>query len=95
LTELGVLERSPYQEPGQRTRYEYLLTDMGRDLLPVALALMQWGDRYLTGTRGGPLDLTHTDCGEPVDVQVRCAIGHDVPLDELSVAFALPRGGGS
>jgi DNA-binding HxlR family transcriptional regulator len=39
----GVLERRPYQEPGQRTRSEYALTDAGRGLVPVAEALARWG----------------------------------------------------
>jgi DNA-binding HxlR family transcriptional regulator len=39
----GVLERRPYQEPGQRTRSEYALTDAGRELIPVAEALASWG----------------------------------------------------
>jgi DNA-binding HxlR family transcriptional regulator len=39
----GVLERRPYQEPGQRTRSEYSLTDAGRELVPVAEALASWG----------------------------------------------------
>src|SRR3954452_5653628 len=85
LVEAGLLARRPYREPGQRTRYEYVLTEMGRDLAPAALALMQWGDRYLTGERGAPLELTHADCGAPVHVEVRCESGHEVTLGELSV----------
>jgi DNA-binding HxlR family transcriptional regulator len=90
LADIGVLERRPYREPGQRTRHEYVLTDMGRDLLPVALALMQWGDRHLAGPAGPPLRLTHHDCGAPVHVSVHCEAGHDVPLDELGIALAQP-----
>src|SRR3954451_6540731 len=74
--EAGLLERTPYQEPGQRTRHEYRLTGMGRDLAPAALALMQWGDRYLAGEDGPPLAVQHLDCGAPVSVDVRCASGH-------------------
>ncbi len=85
LTEAGLLSRSPYQEAGQRTRHEYHLTTMGTDLLPALLALMQWGDRYLAEQPGGPLTLTHVDCGEPIHVDIRCAAGHDVELGELGV----------
>jgi DNA-binding HxlR family transcriptional regulator len=83
LVDAGLLERTPYREPGQRTRDEYQLTPMGRDLLPAALALMQWGDGYLAGEEGPPIVLRHADCGAPVAVEVRCADGHDVPLHEL------------
>jgi DNA-binding HxlR family transcriptional regulator len=91
LTEHGLLERRPYQEPGQRTRHEYVLTEKGRDLLPVALALMAWGDKHLTGSRGAPLKLRHTTCGADVSVEVRCAEGHEVALGELAVSAAQSR----
>ena len=44
LTEAGVLERVPLQEGGRRCAYE--LTDKGRDLLPVMVAIMQWWDKW-------------------------------------------------
>lgn len=86
LTDHGLLERRPYQEPGQRTRHEYVLTEKGRDLLPAALALMAWGDKHLQGSRGAPLTMSHVDCGAPVRVEARCEHGHPVPLEELSVS---------
>lgn len=43
LTDAGVFELRPYQEPGQRTRSEYELTPMGRELLPIVNALASWG----------------------------------------------------
>jgi DNA-binding HxlR family transcriptional regulator len=43
MTDAGVFERRPYQEPGQRTRSEYELTPMGRELLPIVNALARWG----------------------------------------------------
>lgn len=88
LCTAGLLRREPYQEPGQRTRYEYHLTEMGRDLLPALLALMQWGDRYLSGPSGPPLALRHAECGTAAQVHVTCAEGHEVPLAELSVRAA-------
>ena len=78
----GLLERHPYQEPGQRTRHEYRLTAKGRDLLPVVLALMTWGDTYLADPGGPPLVITHEGCGEPVRAEARCAAGHRVRADE-------------
>ena len=84
LVAVGVFERRPYQEPGQRTRHEYVLTDTGRDLLPVAMALMQWGDEHLTDHP--PMRATHHGCGAQVRVEVCCTEGHEVPLDELSIA---------
>src|SRR5579885_2076385 len=41
LVSHGLLEREDYQEPGQRTRPGYVLTEQGADLVPVLMALMQ------------------------------------------------------
>jgi DNA-binding HxlR family transcriptional regulator len=85
LVEHGLLERQDYQEPGQRTRQRYRLTDKGADLFPALVALMQWGDRWLD-QRGGPVQLSHRGCGEPVAVELRCAAGHSVTPDELDLS---------
>ena len=84
LVDAGLLERRPYREPGQRTRHEYALTDAGHALMPVVLGLLEWGAAW-AGTGGGP-EVTHSGCGEPVRVAVRCAAGHDVAEDEVVVA---------
>ncbi|SHF80863.1 transcriptional regulator, HxlR family [Jatrophihabitans endophyticus] len=83
LTDAGLLRRVPYREPGSRTRHEYRLTEMGRDLAPVVLGLFEWGSRYLSPGGRPPLDLTHADCGAAVHVGVECDAGHDVALGEL------------
>jgi DNA-binding HxlR family transcriptional regulator len=74
----GIFEKHPYRAPGQRTRYEYALTEKGCALLPAVLALMQWGDKYLQDGRGGPLEVVGQD-GEPV------TMAPPVPLDDLHV----------
>ena len=72
----GLLRKVPYQESGQRGRYEYRLTEKGLDLYPVLVALMEWGDRYALGTAGPQVLLRHRDCGEPVQLQLACRAGH-------------------
>ncbi|WP_157519263.1 winged helix-turn-helix transcriptional regulator [Herbidospora mongoliensis] len=79
LVDEGMLRKVPYQEPGQRQRDEYRLTDKGRDLYPILIALMHWGDRYEADPEGPSLLVTHRDCGAPVHLELRCAEGHDVP----------------
>jgi DNA-binding HxlR family transcriptional regulator len=78
LVEQGVLRREPYQDPGERARHEYRLTDKGFDLYPVLVAIADWGDRYLADPDGPPVAFTHRDCGELVHTEVRCADGHPV-----------------
>ncbi|MDG4760571.1 helix-turn-helix domain-containing protein [Micromonospora sp. WMMD710] len=45
LTEQGLLERRRYQT--RPDRYEYVLTDLGRSLRPVVVALAAWGNSRL------------------------------------------------
>ncbi|MFF3015058.1 winged helix-turn-helix transcriptional regulator [Streptomyces sp. NPDC057939] len=47
LVEAGVLTREPYQE--RPVRHEYRLTPRGRGLLPVLVALQDWGDTWVLG----------------------------------------------
>ncbi|HEV7176946.1 MAG TPA: helix-turn-helix domain-containing protein [Solirubrobacteraceae bacterium] len=89
LVDVGLLEREDYREPGQRTRQRYRLTEKGADLFPALVALMQWGNRWLDD-RGGPVELLHRDCGEPVAVELRCAAGHEVSSEELDLARRRP-----
>lgn len=82
LVDVGVLVKEPYREPGQRTRHAYALTGAGHDLLPVVLALLQWGVVHSQG--GGP-KVTHAGCGESLRVEVRCEDGHLVPEEDVLV----------
>jgi DNA-binding HxlR family transcriptional regulator len=79
----GVLERRSYQEPGQRKRFEYHLTEKGADLYPVLTALRQWGDKYLVGPEGPQSLITHAGCGAQVHAKLMCDAGHEVPVAEL------------
>jgi DNA-binding HxlR family transcriptional regulator len=72
----GLLRKVPYQEDGQRHRYEYRLTEKGLDLYPVLVALMEWGDRHAVESAGPQVLLRHRDCGEPVRLQMSCQAGH-------------------
>lgn len=74
----GVVERVAYQEPGSRRRFEYRVTPAGRDLRPVLLALIAWGDRHRGDGRGAPLVVTHAECGAQVRLVAECTAGHRV-----------------
>jgi DNA-binding HxlR family transcriptional regulator len=69
LVASGVFRRRQYQSSPER--YEYLLTDMGLDLYGPFIAMLQWGDRWLSkGTP--PLILTHLVCGHDFQPSVDC-----------------------
>ena len=70
LVGYGVLVRVAYQE--RPVRYDYRLTDKGRDLWPVLMALRQWGDRW-EAPDGPPVVLEHPGCAEHIDVVPACS----------------------
>lgn len=69
LVETGVLERRRYQHRPER--FEYRLTDMGRELSPILVSLMHWGDKWL-GDGDPPVSLVHQPCGTPVTLDYYC-----------------------
>lgn len=71
LVDHGVLERRQYQD--RPPRCEYRLTEKGRDLYPVLVAMLSWGDRWTAGPEGPPIRLTH-ECGHEPDAKLVC--GH-------------------
>lgn len=90
LVEAGLLDKRPYREPGQRRRDEYVLTAAGTDLMPALFALLQWANRHAPPPY--PPELHHDGCGEPVTIEARCAAGHHVDADGLTVTAAGPFG---
>jgi DNA-binding HxlR family transcriptional regulator len=70
LLEAGIFERRLYQERPER--HEYRLTEKGRDLWPVTVALLRWGDRYYA-EQGPPRVVLHRDCGGEVTERLTCA----------------------
>jgi DNA-binding HxlR family transcriptional regulator len=70
LVEEGILVKVPYSE--RPPRYDYRLTDKGRDLWPVITAMRQWGDRY-AAPDGPPLTVVHKACGQPAGVVEICS----------------------
>jgi DNA-binding HxlR family transcriptional regulator len=85
LVDHGLLRREPYRDPGQRTRMAYRLTEMGADLLPVLIALMNWGDRWLSDG-AAPIAVRHRGCGAPVRAELRCATGHRLEAADLELS---------
>jgi len=74
LVALGMLERRLYQSRPER--WEYRLTEEARDLFPLIVTLMAWGDRWLAGPEGPPEVLIHKPCGQRLVTAVRCGACH-------------------
>ncbi len=69
LVAADILERRQYSE--HPARFEYRLTEAGRDLYPVIEALRHWGDVHLAGPDGPPLVLEH-HCGHRLGATMVC-----------------------
>ena len=67
----GVLERSP--DPDDRRRVIYSLTPKGEALLPVILAMRQWGDEW----GYGKMDIVLADRRDGKPVRKICVLAHD------------------
>ncbi|MCX4551818.1 winged helix-turn-helix transcriptional regulator [Streptomyces sp. NBC_01387] len=74
LVDAGVLAREPYQD--RPPRYEYRLTARGRGLLPVLVALQDWGDAWVLGE--GETMATTDELSKEAE-RVRALVGTRVP----------------
>jgi DNA-binding HxlR family transcriptional regulator len=70
LVDNGVLERRLYSQ--RPDRFEYRLTEKGRDLYPVVVSLLRWGDRWMSGPPGPPVELRHKACGHVMLPELAC-----------------------
>ena len=76
FVENGIMTRVAYREPGMRPRYEYALTEKGRDIFPILVALLQWGDKWNAPVGKPALVLRHAKCKAEVRAELTCAKGH-------------------
>ncbi|WP_194917169.1 winged helix-turn-helix transcriptional regulator [Catenulispora rubra] len=83
LVEYGAMEKVEYREHGERRRHAYALTEAGRELLPVLMALQAWGDKHLPW-HDGPSVLRRDTSGGPVHVGLIDEHGREIALDDLS-----------
>lgn len=70
LVDDGILVRVEYQDHPRRC--EYRLTEKGIDLYPVVVSLLRWGDRWMAGAEGPPIELVHRLCGAHVMPALTC-----------------------
>jgi DNA-binding HxlR family transcriptional regulator len=85
LEAAGVIELRPYSE--HPPRHEYHLTEAGKELFPVLLALTQWGDKWAADQ---PFLTRRHSCGQPVQVDLDCHhCGEPVTADSI---HAVPSG---
>ncbi|WP_109507583.1 winged helix-turn-helix transcriptional regulator [Nocardioides speluncae] len=75
FVEAGIMERRPYSDNAELL--EYVLTEKGRELAAVIVALTAWGDRWVAPD-GPPVSYTHTVCRGPIASRLTCAQCGDI-----------------
>lgn len=82
LVAQGIFEERPYGP--SKARNEYRLAQAGRDIFPIVVALLQWGDKHLAGSHGPSIVLEHTPCGNNADPLLTCRACHQpIELGEI------------
>jgi DNA-binding HxlR family transcriptional regulator len=83
LCQHGVVTRVPYGDSGNR--FEYRLTEKGRDLQPVLLAMMAWGDKWGATAEHPPMQASDPN-GDHVELRiVNTRTGRRVPRDKVRI----------
>ncbi|HEY9552416.1 winged helix-turn-helix transcriptional regulator [Allosphingosinicella sp.] len=81
LVENDILQREP--DPSDRRKVAYTLTPKGRELLPVLIALRQWGERWVSGVPSNPVLVDRHSRRPVAPIAVRAADGRPLTLSEL------------
>jgi len=90
LVDNEVLRKEDVGEHG--SRFEYRLTEKGRDLFPVVVALRQWGDKWNPAPDGQPVDLRDRETGQPIKaVTVQNAEGEPLSIRDVLVVEDLEK----
>jgi len=85
LVAAGVLMQVPLEKEGRRQGYH--LSEMGKDLMPVLVALMQWGDRWLQTADSVPLRLIERSTGASIPrLLPRNAAGEELTMQDIDWA---------
>ena len=90
LVDAEIMQRSIYvQRPA---RYEYLLTQRGKDLLPVIVTLRQWGDKWLCQDNQPLFTVSHSGCGGTPTGAIRCEKCDATVTSVDQIAWVVNRG---
>jgi len=84
LVESSIMNREPYREGSNRTRYSYSLTEQGAALAPVVIALMQWGDEYLREDEPS-VSLVHREKGNKLKVAIVSEKSKSLSINDIAI----------
>lgn len=78
----GVLERRQ-AKPGVE-RYTYHFTPAGEDFVPVLIAMVQWGDKWVVGEHKKPMELVDSQSWLPImPIKLQSQTGESLNIDQI------------
>jgi DNA-binding HxlR family transcriptional regulator len=84
FVDLGMMTRVPLPEHGGR--FEYTLTQKGRDFFPTYLALKKWGDDWLAEPAGPQVVFRDRDSGRQIEYPaLLSARGQPLQLEDVEI----------
>ena len=83
LVDWEVMERRPYRADGSRERFEYVLTDSGRELVYTIGALLSWGDAHRPTELGPSRRIRDTTTDDTLRLAFVNDLGVEVPMDRV------------
>ena len=87
LESLGILIRVPYAL--RPLRHEYMLTVMGRDLLPVMLQMTGWEQRWASTQKDRDASILHVACGKRLRPILACkACGEPATARDIAIRIS-------
>ncbi len=79
-----ILDRVPVKKGARR--HEYILTNKGKDMMPLLVTLTQWGDRWVFGENNEPVIFLDRENGEPISrMQVYSARGDSLRPRDIMI----------
>jgi DNA-binding HxlR family transcriptional regulator len=87
LVDNGIVTKTVVPEDARR--FDYALTNKGKDLFPVLMAVMAWGDKWASGDAGPLVEIKHRVCGKKTKPGSACsACGAKLLPQDVMTAFA-------
>ena len=84
FVDAGIMTRVPL--PEHSTRFEYVLTEQGRDFFPAYLALKKWGDDWLAEPEGPQVVFRERSAGREIKYpRLRTSGGKPLRLEDVEV----------
>jgi DNA-binding HxlR family transcriptional regulator len=84
MVSAGLLEQAEYREENSRARQCYRMTEAGRGTAQVLIALMQWGEKQITG-KTAPIRIVDRQDEQELQLQLIRPDGATVSFDDAAI----------